>query len=66
MKVDFTDPVARDEWLRAARRAFKDLDAVTADALRPKRERDLGVREQLRLHGDSRAALIALRPRPRS
>ena len=40
--LDFADPNAVAVWLEGLRQSFDDLAAVTADALRPLRRRQLG------------------------
>ena len=47
-------------WSRKVRVGVRDLSAVTADRLRRKRKRDLGIREAKRLYREARDTLASL------
>jgi hypothetical protein len=47
-------------WVAGARTAFLDHDAVTKDLLRPKRKRDLGIRQAKRLYKEARDQLAKM------
>ena len=53
------DPRWRN-WYLELRVGFADMRAVGADQLRPPRERDLGVREAMRLFQDAEEKLLSL------
>lgn len=58
--LDWKDDEAVRRWLADVRTAFDDADAVTADMLRPTRERELGHVQHQRLYGDARKVVIEL------
>jgi hypothetical protein len=47
-------------WYREVKVGVADMAAVTEDQLRPERDRDLGVREAMRLYQEARAKLVSL------
>jgi hypothetical protein len=57
-------PVPPDEkwqgWYREVKVGVDDLAAVVEDQLRPERDRDLGVRQAMRLYQEARAKLTSL------
>ena len=53
-------PKEWERWILDVRTNYQDLDAVTKDQLRRKRNRDLGVREAKRLYRDASDSLARL------
>src|SRR5262249_57045769 len=49
-----------ERWILDVQTSYEDLDAVTQDQLRRKRNRDLGVREAKRLYREASADLARL------
>ncbi|MFT3765691.1 MAG: hypothetical protein QM820_09270 [Minicystis sp.] len=58
--LDWTDEAAVREWLSNLRVAFADADAVTADMLRPLRQRELGHVQHRNMYGDAKKSILHL------
>jgi hypothetical protein len=59
-RLDFADPAAVRRWLLDLRVAVDDAGAVTEDALRPLRRRDLGHVKHRQLYRDAREKIASL------
>jgi hypothetical protein len=56
--LDFTDPEAVSQWLRALTEAWRDADAVSVDMLRRPRDRELGPVLHAEKYHEARAQLL--------
>ncbi len=57
-RLDFTDPAAVSQWLRALTVAWMDADAVTVDMLRRPRDRELGPATHAANYHEARAKIL--------